>query len=144
MTRVMGREDGARAVQSFRDLRVWQSGMELVVGVYKLTRALPESEVHGLSSQLQRAAVSVPANIAEGHTRRNLREYLHFLSIARSSLAEVETYLELVPLLSYAPMEQTQPLLDLSASVSRQLIALRDSLSTRLQEEPFPYDSTSS
>ena len=56
------------AVQSFRDLRVWQSGMELVVGVYELTRTLPKSEVYGLSSQLQRAAVSVPANIAEGHT----------------------------------------------------------------------------
>jgi four helix bundle protein len=127
-------------MQSFRDLRVWNSGMALVVGVYELTRTLPKSEVYGLSSQLQRAAVSVPANIAEGHTRHNLREYLQFLSIARVSLAEVETYLELVPRLDYAPPEQTQALLDLAASVSRQLIALRDSLSTRLQEEPFPYD----
>ncbi len=130
------------AVQSFRDLRVWQSGMELVVGVYALTRTFPKFEVYGLSSQLQRAAVSVPANIAEGHTRRHLREYLHFLSIARSSLAEVETYLDLGPRLGYASNEQLQPLLDRAASVSRQLIALRDSLSTRLQEEPFPYDSS--
>ena len=127
-------------IQSFRDLRVWQSGMDLVVGVYELTRTLPRSEVYGLSSQIQRAAVSVPANIAEGHSRRNLREYLNFLSIARGSLAEVETYLELMGRLSYAPPEQTQPLLDLAASVSRQLVALRDSLSTRLQEDPFPYD----
>ena len=128
------------AVQSFRDLRVWQSGMELVVGVYELTRNLPKSEVYGLSSQLQRAAVSVPANIAEGHARHNLREYLQFLSIARASLAEVETYLELIPRLGFVPSDQTGPLTELSASVSRQLIALRDSLSTRLQEEPFPYD----
>jgi len=127
-------------VQSFRDLRVWQSGMELVVAVYELTRTLPKSEIYGLSSQMQRAAVSVPANIADGHTRRSVREYLNFLSIARSSLAEVETYFELVPCLGYAPFEQTEPLLDLAASVSRQLVALRDSLSTRLQEEPFPYD----
>ena len=130
-------------VQSFRDLRVWQSGMELVIGVYELTRNLPKSEVYGLSSQLQRAAVSVPANIAEGHTRHNLREYLQFLSIARASLAEVETYLELIPRLGYASSEQTHPVLDLAASISRQLIALRDSLSTRLQEEHFPYDPIS-
>jgi four helix bundle protein len=114
--------------------------MELVVGTYELTRILPKSEVYGLSSQLQRAVVSVPANIAEGHTRRSLREYLQFLSIARSSLAEVETYLELIPRLGYTPPEQIQPLLDLAASVSRQLIALRDSLSARLHEDPFPYD----
>jgi four helix bundle protein len=130
----------SKAVQSFRDLRVWQSAMELVVGVYELTRSLPKSEVYGLSSQIQRAAVSVPANIAEGHSRRNLREYLNFLSIARGSLAEVETYLELVQRLAYAPPEQVQSLLNLAASVSRQLIALRDSLSTRLQEDSLPYD----
>lgn len=116
--------------------------MELVVAVYGLTRTLPKAETYGLSSQLQRAAVSVPANIAEGHARQHLREYLHFLSIARASLAEVETYLELIPRLAYAPNEQIQSVLELAASVSRQLIALRDSLATRLQEEPFPYDPT--
>jgi four helix bundle protein len=134
------REDGAVVVQGFRELRVWQSGMELVVGIYELTRTLPKSEIYGLSSQLQRAAVSVPANIAEGHSRNHLREYLHFLSIARSSLAEVATYLELVERLSYSPSERTQPLLDLTASLNRQLLALRDSLSTRLQEDGLPYD----
>ncbi len=129
------------AVQSFRDLRVWQSGMELVVGIYERTRTLPKSEIYGLSSQMQRAAVSVPANTAEGHTRSSLKEYLHFLSIARSSLAEVETYLELVQRLSYLPPGQIQPLLDLTISTHRQLIALRNSLATRLREDPFPYDS---
>jgi four helix bundle protein len=128
------------AIQSFRDLRVWQSAMELVVGVYELTRTLPKSETYGLSSQVQRAAVSIPANIAEGHSRRSLREYLNFLSIARGSLAEVETYLELVQRLDYAPPERIHPLLDLAASVGKQLIALRNSLSTRLQDEPIPYD----
>ncbi|MBW3632925.1 MAG: four helix bundle protein [Chloroflexi bacterium] len=132
------------AVQSFRDLRVWQAGVELVVGVYELTQMFPKSEVYGLSSQLQRAAVSVPANIAEGHTRSSLKEYLHFLSIARSSLAEIETYLELVQRLSYTTPERTQPLLDLTISIHRQLIALRNSLSTRLGEDPLPYGSTTS
>lgn len=79
-------------VQGFRELRVWQAGMELVEGVYGLTRAFPKHELYGLAGQLQRAAVSVPANIAEGHTRHHLGEYLHHLSIARGSLAEVETY----------------------------------------------------
>lgn len=127
-------------VHSFRDLRVWQSAMELVVGVYTITRTLPKSEIYALSNQMQRAAVSIPANIAEGHARRNLREYLHFLSVARGSLAELETYLELIQRVSYATPAQAQPLLDLAGSVSRQLVALRDSLATRLQEEPFPYD----
>lgn len=130
-------------IQGFRDLRVWQSAMQLVVGVYELTRLLPKHEMYGLSSQMQRAAVSVPANIAEGHTRSSLKEYMHFLSVARSSLAEVETYLDLVPLLAYAPYERTQPLLDLAMSTHRQIVALRNSLSTRLQEEPFPYDLNS-
>jgi four helix bundle protein len=116
--------------------------MELVVGIYEPTRTLPKSEVYGLSSQLQRAAASVPANIAEGQTRSSLKEYLHFLSIARSSLAEVETYLELVQRLSYLPPDRIKPLLDLATSTHLQLIALRNSLATRLREDPFPYDGT--
>jgi four helix bundle protein len=128
------------AVNTFRDLRGWQSGMDLVVAIYDVTRLLPKSEAYGLSSQVQRAAVSVPAKIAEGHTRRNLREYLRFLSIARSSLAEVATYVELIERLSYAPTQQTQRLLDHTESLNRQLLVLRDSLSTRLQEDPVRYD----
>ena len=117
--------------------------MALVVEVYGLTKVFPKSELYGLTSQMQRAAVSVPANIAEGHARQHLREYVQFLSVAEGSLAELETYLELVPLLSYAPRERTQPLLDRSASVGRQLVALRNSLTPRLKEEPILYDATS-
>jgi four helix bundle protein len=128
------------AVRSFRDLWVWQSAMDLAAAIYELTGSFPQSETFGLSSQIQRAAASVAANIAEGHARRNLREYLHFLSIARGSLAEVETYLELVVRLAYASPERVQQLLDLAASVSRQLVALRDSLNPRLQEDTPSYD----
>ena len=114
-----------------------------MVATYELTRTFPKYEVFGLSSQMQRAAMSIPANIAEGHTRHSLREYLHFLSIARSSLAELETYLEAVPRLGYAPRERTQPLLELAISINKQLIALRNSLASHLQEEPVPYDASS-
>ncbi len=104
--------------------------MDLAVGVYELSRRLPKHETYGLAGQLQRAAVSVRANIAEGHTRHGLAEYLHFVSIARASLAEVETYLELIPRLGYVAQDETRQLLDLAASVSRQLVALRDGLSS--------------
>ena len=82
-------------IRSHRDLVVWQKAMDLAVEVYRVSRALPDSERFALTSQIQRAATSVPANIAEGHGRYGGREYAHFLSIARGSLKELETLLEL-------------------------------------------------
>lgn len=79
-----------RSVNSFRDLRVWQLGIKLVEQVYLLTARFPKEEIYGLTSQIQRAAVSVPSNIAEGHTREHRKEYLQHLSIAQASLAELE------------------------------------------------------
>jgi four helix bundle protein len=93
-------------IKSFRDLRVWQVGMKLVEQVYVLTRAFPKHELYGLASQMQRAAVSIPSNIAEGRTREHLKEYLQHLSIARSSLAELETQLEIATRLGYCRSEQ--------------------------------------
>jgi four helix bundle protein len=78
-------------IRSFRDLRVWQVGMDLVEQIYLLTQTFPKYEMYGLAGQMQRAAVSIPSNIAEGQVREHLKEYLHHLSIARSSLAELET-----------------------------------------------------
>jgi len=82
-------------ITSFRDLRVWQLAMDLVELVYRLTRSFPRNEIYGLASQIQRAAVSVPSNIAEGHTREHTKEYLHHLSMSQASLAELETHLEI-------------------------------------------------
>ncbi|HEX3144767.1 MAG TPA: four helix bundle protein [Pyrinomonadaceae bacterium] len=82
-------------IRSFRDLRVWQAGIDLVRSVYELTLNFPRSEVYGLASQMQRAAVSIPSNIAEGHARESTKEYLHHLSIAQASLAELETQIEI-------------------------------------------------
>ena len=78
-------------VKSYRDLLVWQRSMDLVEICYVIASAFPKEEVYGLTSQLRRAVVSIPANIAEGHTRATRKDYAHFFSIARGSTAELET-----------------------------------------------------
>ncbi len=80
---------------SYKDLRVWQRAMELVTEIYRLTKQLPESERYGLINQMQRAAVAVPSNIAEGQKRRYIKEFLQFLYISYGSGAELETQLEI-------------------------------------------------
>lgn len=87
-------EYSAGPVRSFRDLDVWKDGVELAEIVYRETRSLPEAERYGLTSQLRRAAVSVPSNIAEGWGRRSRADYVRFLHIARGSLFEVATQVE--------------------------------------------------
>src|SRR5512143_2920723 len=89
------------AVRSHRDLIVWQKAMQLAEAVYALARQLPVTETYGLRAQMTRAAVSVPANIAEGNARATRREYAHFLSIAQGSLTETETYVLLAGRLRY-------------------------------------------
>ena len=120
------------AVSSFRDLRVWRAAMDLVEGVYRLTQSFPREEAYGLVPQLRRAAVSVPSNIAEGQARDHLREYLHHLSMAQGSLAELETQLEIAGRLGYASTEPGEQLLSDTAGVAKQLRALRTALERRL------------
>jgi four helix bundle protein len=81
-------------VRSHRNLKVWQEAISLVEAVYRLTATFPKEEQYGLTSQMRRAATSVPANIAEGAARKGTRELLHFLSIATGSLSELDTHLE--------------------------------------------------
>ena len=78
-------------METYRDLEVWQVGMDLMVEVYRLTKTLPKEELYALSSQLKRASLSIPSNIAEGWGRKHRKEYLHHLSFAYGSLMEVET-----------------------------------------------------
>ncbi len=115
-------------ISGFRDLRVWQGGMDLVEQVYRLTRDFPEHERYGLVSQMQRAAVSIPSNIAEGHTRDSSKDYLRHLSIARASLAELQTQLEIAKRLRYCSSERYTHLLGQSDILARQLLALRTAL----------------
>jgi len=77
-------------------LKVWQRSIELVKEIYKITSQFPKTEIYGLTTQMRRASVSIPSNIAEGYLRKNLKEYLQFLRIAYSSSAEIETQLVIV------------------------------------------------
>jgi len=87
--------------RAHRDLKAWQQAMGLVTAIYTATSAFPAREKFGLTSQLQRAAVSVPANIAEGFARNGTKELLHFLNIAAGSLSELATLIELAARLGY-------------------------------------------
>ncbi len=102
--------------------------MDLVEEVYRVTQTFPKHETFGLASQIQRAAVSVPSNIAEGHTREHSKEYLHHLSMAQASLAELETQMEIAARLKYLPPESLRQNLDRIVSLGRQLYALRNAL----------------
>jgi four helix bundle protein len=119
-------------INSFRDLRVWQAGMTLVEQVYQLTRSFPSQETYGLTNQMRRAAVSVPSNIAEGHTREHTKEYLHHVSMAQASLAELQTQIEIAGRLHYVAPETVNRVLEHSVALSRQLYALRNGLLKRV------------
>jgi four helix bundle protein len=105
--------------------------MDLVEAVYRATAGFPNEERFGLAAQLRRAAVSVPANIAEGHCREHLKEYLNFVSIAQGSLAELETQLEIAGRLRYLQEEQLTALTPQATSLAKQIRSLRAQLTHR-------------
>jgi four helix bundle protein len=117
-------------IQGYRDLRVWQESMTLVEIVYKLTLSLPASEKFGLVSQMNRAAVSIPANIAAGHGSKHRGVYLNHLSISRGSLTELETYFELVVRLGMLEQELVSDAQARCDTVGRLLGALIRALRT--------------
>src|SRR5688572_10826237 len=96
-------------VRSFRDLLVWQQAMTLAKDCYFLTKGFPKEELYGMTSQMRRAAASVPANIAEGSGRGSRKDYQQFLRIALGSLRELETYLLLCTTVELTRTEQTYP-----------------------------------
>ena len=115
-------------VASHRDLIVWQKAMDLAVLCYELVEVFPKAEQYRMVSQLTRAAASVPANIAEGHARSSTREYLHFLSIAKGSLMEMETFIMLATRLKYLSSADAEPALGLISEISKMLTAIRGKL----------------
>ena len=118
-------------VHSFKELRVWQGAMSLVESVYRLTVRFPAEESYGLKSQLRRAAVSIPSNIAEGQSRASTKEFLNHLSMAQASLAEVETQLEISVRLQYLSEEQVGSAVSAIQKLGKQLHALRKALGVR-------------
>ena len=112
------------SVKSYQDLFVWQKSMDLVVICYQIAQSFPKEEVFGLSSQLKRSVVSVPANIAEGHGRLTRGEYINFLGIAQGSLRETETHLMIANRLNFVRKEQTQPAFILIEEVGKMLTSL--------------------
>jgi four helix bundle protein len=117
------------AMRGHEDLMVWQRSMEFVAECYRLSTRFPRTEQFGLTNQLRRAAVSVPANIAEGNGRAYRKEYLHHLSIARGSLKEAETLLAISRMLAFAAPDDLETALDLADEVSRMLTTMRRKLS---------------
>src|SRR5579883_1069032 len=104
-------------VQSYRDLIAWRKAFDLVQAIYRATKGFPKEEIYGLTSQLRRAAVSVPSNIAEGQGRNSTREFLHHLSMAYGSLMEAETQLLIAETLDYLSPQETNSLLCQTAEV---------------------------
>ncbi len=115
--------------EGFRQLLVWQRAYDLTLAIYKYSKDFPKSEQYGLSSQIRRAAVSIPGNISEGYERRSRKEYIQFLGIAKGSLGEVETYLLLARDLGYFDEEVYEILETQRQETGRLLRGLMKSLS---------------
>ena len=114
--------------RGYKDLLVWRKSINLVKEIYQLTKPFPSDERFGLISQMRRAAVSIPSNIAEGQARRTTGEFIQFVSQAEGSLAELDTQLVLAEELGYAKTTQVTPAADLIAELKRMLNALRRAL----------------
>ena len=124
-------------IKSYRDLDVWQRSRALVKHVYDLTRLFPREEMYGLTSQIRRASISVPSNIAEGHSRSGTKDYIHFLSISIGSLAELETQVLLAEDLEYVKVLQTEEIIKEIITIQKMLYSLRMRLREKLNT-PIP------
>lgn len=117
-------------VSSYKDLRIWQEGIQLTKHIYLLADLLPDKERYGLRSQMTRAAVSVPSNIAEGSRRRGSKELIHFLSISLGSLAELETQLLVAIEIGILRNNDCSISFDLIETISRGIVKLQQNLKT--------------
>jgi four helix bundle protein len=118
----------AGKARGYKDLLVWRKGIDLVKEIYRMTKLFPADERFGLVSQMRRAAVSIPSNIAEGQARRTTGEFIQFLSQAEGSLAELDTQLILAEELGYAKATQVTSATELVSELKRMLNALRRTL----------------
>jgi four helix bundle protein len=124
-------------IKSYRDLDVWQSGMNFAVECYRLSRAMPKTEEFRITSQLLRSAASVPANVAEGWMRSSRKDYARFVSVARGSLAEAETFLLLCVKTGLLAEVESVSAMRIADKLGRQLNVLRTQLAkTRPETSP--------
>lgn len=119
---------GDTTVKSYRDLLVWQKGIELAKKLYAATRKFPEEERFGLVSQIRRGGVSVPSNIAEGQARRTRKDFIRFLYVSKGSLAELDTQLILSHEFGYTQEREHGDLLERIDELQRMLFSLIDKL----------------
>ncbi len=130
-------------MKTYRDLIVWTKAMDMVVAVYDLASALPDRERYGLTSQMQRAAVSVPANIAEGYGRIHRGDYIHHLSIARGSLTELETLITLAVRLNFVNREKAAHIWSMTQEIGKiltsMILSLRKTNNVTCKEDPEHY-----
>ena len=119
-------------IKSYRDLMVWQKAMDLALECYRITKEFPKNEIYGMSSQIQRAAVSIPANIAEGRARQHAKEFIQHLSIAYGSLAELETHVLLAERLKYIQKDHLDRIISKTAEIGRMINGLQRSLKRNL------------
>jgi len=118
---------------SYRDLDVWRRSMSLVKNIYALTSSFPREEIYGLTSQIRRAAVSIPSNIAEGHAKRSTKEFHRFCNISLGSIAELETQLLIAESLNYADTARVQSFLADLSELGKMLNSLLNGLERRLK-----------
>ena len=118
-------------IRSYKDLLVWQKAIDITADAYKITKTFPSEERFGLSSQMQRAAVSIAANIAEGHGRGTRADYAHFLDMANGSVAELETLFIIVRKLAYCSDQQCSKMEGQLHEVGKMLGSLRNKLRLR-------------
>jgi four helix bundle protein len=128
---------GAIKAKHYKELLVWQKGMSLARGVYGLTATFPADERFGLVSQIRRAAVSVPSNIAEGQARQGTREFLQFLSHASGSLADLETQLLLSVEMTHCTTKDVESIAGLINELQKMMVSLRRSLEASLATSHF-------
>ena len=122
------------SISSFRELKVWQLGMDLAERIYLLTNTFPKSEIYGLTSQMRRSAVSIPSNLAEGHGRNSTREYLQFTAISFGSICELETQLLLSYRLDYLKISELETTLSVLTETSKTIRGLQKALRAKLGE----------
>jgi four helix bundle protein len=116
---------------TYRDLVAWKKGIQLVIAVYRATESFPRQELHGLTAQMRRAAVSFPANIAEGHGRFSTPDFIRFLNVARGSLLELETHIIVARELRFLQEHTASDLLRNTAELGKIINGLIESLSKR-------------